>query len=188
MSNRIKWALAGILVLSVVIIAQASALTNIYMPVIYVGPTITPTPIATPKPTECLNQVFFVKEIKVCFTDIVYKPTTSPLDEWVTIKNLGNNSVELEGWRIVSDSSTNFKYDFPKFTLKTGQTVKVWTKVGTNSSSQLYMNRTQEFCEENNNNCFWKDNGDYGYLKDNSRQTINSFSYGTTGLFASGEH
>ena len=179
MSNRIKWALAGILVLSVVIIAQASALTNIYMPVIYVGPTITPTPIATPKPTECLNQVFFVKEIKVCFTDIVYKPTTSPLDEWVTIKNLGNNSVELEGWRIVSDSSTIFKYDFPKFTLKTGQTVKVWTKTGTNSSSVLYMNHGEQF---------WKDNQDCGYLKDDERSTINSFCYNTTGSIASGEH
>jgi hypothetical protein len=96
------------------------------------------------------------------------------LDEWVTVKNLGNNSVELEGWRIVSDSSS-FKYDFPKFTLKTGQTVKVWTKIVTNSSSVLYMNQTQEF---------WKDNKDYGYLKNDSRQTVNSFCYGITGCTA----
>jgi hypothetical protein len=178
MTSKIKWILAALMALSVVIIAQATAINNIYYPVIHVGPTITPTPTPTQKPTECIVQKFFVSKLKVCFTDIEYKPTTSELDEWVKIKNLGNSAVELEGWRIASDSSTNFKYEFPKFTLKTGQTVKVWTKIGTNSSSQLYMNRTVEF---------WKDNGDCGYLKDNSspRRKINSFCYSTTGFFGS---
>jgi hypothetical protein len=163
------------MVLGIVVIAQASAINSYYFPLVYLEPTITPIPTATPKPTECLNQVFFIQGIKVCFTDIDYKPTTSPLDEWVTVKNLGNNSVELEGWRIVSDSSTSFKYDLPKFTLKTGQTVKVWTKIGTNSSSVLYMNQTNEF---------WKDNQDCGYLKDADRATVNSFCYGITGFTA----
>lgn len=180
MSSKIKWVLAAVMALSVVIIAQATAINNYYLPVIYVGPTITPTPTPTQKPTECIVQVFPVSKLKVCFTDIVYKPTGSPLDEWVTIKNLGNSAVELEGWRIASDSSPDYKYDFPKFTLKTGQTVKVWTKRGTNSSSQLYMNRDVGF---------WKDNADCGYLKDNSspRRKINSFCYTTTKFFAPAE-
>ena len=80
----------------------------------------------------------------------------------------------MTGWRIVSDSSTNFKYDFPDgFEIKTGQTVKVYTKVGTNGANQLYMNRTEEF---------WEDNMNCGYLKNDSRQTINSFCYGISGL------
>ena len=175
MSRKIKWVFAIIMVLSVVIIAQATAINNYYLPTIYVGPTITPTPTPTQKPTECIVQNFPVSKLKVCFTDIVFKPTSSPLDEWVTIKNLGNNAVEMEGWRISSD--TGNKYEFPKFTLKTGQTVKVWTKKGSNSSSQLYMNRDLEF---------WKDNRDCGYLKDSSdpRRTINAFCYPTAGLFA----
>jgi hypothetical protein len=173
MSSKIKWVLAAVIVLSVVVIAQATALNNYYMPVIYVGPTITPTKTPTQKPTECIVQEFPVSKLKVCFTDIVYKPTSSPLDEWVTIKNLGNSAVDMEDWRISSDSGN--KYDFPKFTLNTGQTVKVWTKSGSNSSSTLYMNRTQEF---------WKDNKDCGYLKDDSRTTINAFCYSTTGTFA----
>jgi hypothetical protein len=175
MSNKYKWLIAAVMVLGVVLIAQASALNSYYMPMVYNEPTITPTPTATPKPTECLVQNFHGQNLKVCFTDIDYKPTGSELDEWVTVKNLGNSSVELENWRIASDSSTKFKYDFPKFTLKTGQTVKVWTKIGTNSSSQLYMNRTEQF---------WQDNSDCGYLKDDDRKTINSFCYGITGFFA----
>lgn len=173
MSRKFKWIVAAVMVLSVVIIAQATANNNYYLPTIYVGPTITPTPTPTQKPTECIVQSFPVSKLKICFTDIDFKPTTSPLDEWVKIKNIGNNSAEMEGWRISSD--TGNKYDFPAFTLKVGQTVTVWTKSGTNSSSVLYMNRELEF---------WKDNGDCGYLKDDSRRTINSFCYSAAGLFA----
>ena len=175
MSSKYKWLFAVLAVLGIVVIAQAGAIDSYYMPLVYKQPTHTPTPTATPKPTECLNQVFFIKGIKVCFTDIVYKPTTSPLDEWVTIKNLGNSSVELKDCRIVSDSSTSFNYDFPEFTLKTGQTIKVWTKTGKNSSSELFMNRSEQF---------WKDNKDCGYLKDESRDTVNSFCYSDTGFSA----
>ena len=174
MSNKYKWIIAITLVLGVVVIAQASLVTTIYMPTIYVGPTITPTPTATPKPTECLSQVFFIKGIKVCFTKIDYQPTTSPLDEWVDIKNLGGSLVDMTGWRISSDSGN--KYDFPDdFELKSGQTVRVYTKLGTDGASQLYMNRTKEF---------WKDTSDCGYLKDADRKTINSFCYSETGFSA----
>jgi hypothetical protein len=173
MSKKIKWGLALLVILGLVAVVQASALNDIYLPVVYVAPTSTPT--ATPKPSECLYEAFLIKDYKLCFTDIVYKPTTSELDEWVTIKNLGNKAVDLEGWRITSDSSTDFKYDFPEFTLNAGQTVKVWTKLGTNSSSNLYMNRTQQF---------WQDNQDCGYLKTDSRQTVNSFCYGISGFTA----
>ena len=185
MSRPIKWVLAAVMVLSVVIIAQATAQNVRYMPIIHFAPTPSPTSTPTPTPTqssECIVHDLPVSEFEVCFTDIVYKPTTSPLDEWVTIKNLGDSAVDMEGWRISSDSSKEFKYDFPEFTLNKGQTVKVWTKKGTNSSTQLYMNRTEEF---------WQNNADCGYLKDelkkDERRTINSFCYSSTGLFTPAE-
>ena len=186
MSSKIKWVLAAVMALSVVIIAQATAINNYYLPIIYVGPTITPTPTPTQKPTECIVQVFPVSKLKVCFTDIDYKPTTSPLDEWVTIKNLGNEAVEMEGWRIASDYSGDFKYIFPEYTLKTGQTVKVWTKSGNNSSSELFMSPPAGALKEQG---FWKDNADCGYLMDNSspRRKINSFCYSSTRFFAPAE-
>ena len=178
MSNKYKWIAAAVLVLGIVVIAQASAVEKRYFPLVYQEPTITPTPTATPKPTECLNQSFPNTKIKICFTDIVYKPTGSELDEWVDIKHTGgkNNPQDMTGWRISSD--TGNKYDFPDgFEIKVGQTVRVYTKPGTNGSSQLYMNRTEPF---------WKDNEDCGYLMDDSspRKKINSFCYSVTGLFS----
>ena len=175
MSNKFKWLIAAVIVLGVVVIAQASALNSYYMPLVYNEPTITPTPTATQKPSDCLVQYFHEQKLKICFTAIDYKPTTSPLDEWVDIKNIGGGVVDMTGLFINSDSSTG-KYYFPDgFEIKVGQTVKVYTKSGTNGASQLYMNQTQEF---------WKDNKDCGYLKYESRQTINSFCYGTSGFSA----
>ena len=179
MSSKTKWIIAAVLVLGIVVVAQASVLNDIYMPVIYVGPTITPIPTATPKPSDCLVQNFHGQKLKVCFTKIEPKPTTSPLDEWVDIKNIGGGTVDMTGWFINSDSPAG-KYFFPDgFEIKTGQTVKVYTKKGTNGASQLYMNRTEEY---------WKDNKDCGYLKNESRQTINSFCYGTSGFTAAPEN
>jgi hypothetical protein len=175
MSNKFKWMIAAVMVLGIVVIAQASILSDIYMPVIYVGPTITPIPTATPKPTECLVQYFHGQKLKICFTDINQKPTSSPLDEWVAIKNIGSpvNPVDMTGWFINSDSSTG-KYFFPDgFEIKVGQTVKIYTRSGNDGASQLYMDRTEEF---------WKDNKDCGYLKDEDRNTINAFCYGVSGF------
>lgn len=169
MSGKYKLIIAVVLVLGIVAVVQASVATDIYMPVVYVGPTITPIPTATPKPTECLNQSFPNNKIKICFTDIDYKPTGSELDEWIEIKHTGgsNNPQDMSGWRISSDSGN--KYDIPDgFKINVGQTVKIFTKSGTNGASQLYMNRTEPF---------WTDNGDCGYLKDENRDKINSFCY-----------
>jgi hypothetical protein len=173
MSNKYKWIIAVLLVLGIVVIAQASVSTTIYMPVFYMPSTVTPTPTATPKPGVCLDGTFHIKGIKVCFTAINQKPTSSPLDEWVDIKNTGN-TVDMTGWFIISDTAP--KYEFPDgFELKNGQTVRVFTKSGKNGASQLYMNRTEEF---------WQDNKDCGYLKNEDRKTINAFCYGTSGFTA----
>ena len=169
MSNKIKWFLAFLLVLGVVAVVQAGTQNDIYLPLISSSST------PTPKASECINQDFSISGLKLCFTGIDYQPTTSELDEWVTIKNLGSQAVDMEGFRIASDSSTDFKYEFPKFTLNAGQTVKVWTKWGTNSSTTLFMNRTTQF---------WQVNSDCGYLKDDERRTINSFCYGLSGFTA----
>ena len=163
MSRKLKWVVLILVVLSVVTIAQATALQSLYLPLVYnqkptATPTRTATPTVTPTPsTECLSG----KKSGVCITDIIYKPTTSPLDEVVSIKNLGSSSVELEGWRLISERG--YKFDMTgEFTLPTGATVKVWTKPGDNNSTNIFMNRTTEF---------WKDNEDCAYLKDNSEPT-----------------
>lgn len=179
MSNKYKWLIAAVLVLGIVVIAQASVSTTIYMPVFYMPSTLTPTPTATAKPGDCISASFPVSGYKVCFTDLNEKPTTSQLDEWVKIKNTSspNNPVDMTGWFIKSDSS--YRYDFPDgFKLNVGQTVTVYTRSGTNGTSQLYMGRTAEF---------WKDNRDCGYLRNEKEKLINAFCYGTSGFTAAPE-
>ena len=180
MSNKYKWLIAAVLVLGIAVIAQASMSTTIYMPVFYMPSTITPTPTATPNPGPCINSSFPGKPYKVCFSEINQKPTTSQLDEWVKIRNTGSpeNPVDMTGWFIITDQS--FKYEFPDgFKLNVGQTVTVYTKSGNDGSSQLWMDRTEEF---------WKDNKDCGYLKNEKRQTINAFCYGAFGFSAAPEN
>ncbi len=184
MSNKYKWIAAAVLVLGIVVIAQASAVEKRYFPLVYQQPTITPTPTATPKPTDCLVQYFHEQKLKICFSDIDPKPTSSPLDESIDIKNIGGGTVDMTGWRIVSDSSS-IKYHFPDgFEIKVGQTVEVFTKTGSDGASQLYMNQLPAFWIPPEYHGFWKNNGDCGYLKDADRKTINSFCYGTTGFTA----
>lgn len=171
MSRKFKWVIAILVVLSVVIVAQATSLQSTYLPLVYnqeptATPTHTPTPTVTPTPsTECLSG----KDEGVCITDIVYKPTTSQLDEVVSIKNLGSSSVELEGWRLSSDSGNKFDIT-GEFTLPTGATVKVWTKSRDNTTTNIFMNRTTEF---------WNNHGDKAYLRDNEGKVVDSICYGT---------
>jgi hypothetical protein len=163
MSRKFKWVIAILVVLSVVIVAQATSLQSTYLPLVYnqeptATPTHTPTPTVTPTPsTECLSG----KDEGVCITDIIYKPTTSQLDEVVSIKNLDSSSIELENWRLVNEKSE--KWIFPLLsTLNAKATVNVWTKPGVNNSTNIYMNSATEF---------WKDNADCAYLRDNSEPT-----------------
>ena len=170
MSRKLKWVVLILVVLSVVTIAQATALQSTYLPLVYnqeptATPTRTATPTVTPTPsTECLSG----KKSGVCITDIIYKPTTSPLDEVVSIKNLGSSSVELEGWRL-SGERRDYKFDITgEFTLPTGATVKVWTKPGDNNSTNIFMNRTTEF---------WKDNEDCAWLRDENKDLVDSICW-----------
>lgn len=172
MSSKIKWGLAAVMVFSVVVIAQATSLQSYYLPLVY-NKYLIATPTNTPKPGECLSG----KTKGVCIIDIVYKPIASPLDESVSIKNKGNSSVDMELWRLSSDSGNKFDL-LDEFTLAVGATVKIWTKHGDNNSTNIYMDREIQF---------WNDTNDCAWLKDASDpiKTIDGVCYGTNGLFYS---
>ena len=180
MSKILKWAIVLCLMLGTVLIANAAQLSNYYMPVVYVTnptatrtpiPTKTATPTKTPAPGECLTG----KTSGLCIINIDYQPKSGgALNESITIKNLGSSPVDLEFWRVVNDRSE--KFDIPEFSLNGNTTVKIWTKTGTNDSTNLYMDRTDEF---------WNNVSDCAYLRDDSqpRKTIDAICYGISGLF-----
>jgi hypothetical protein len=163
MSKRLKWGLATLIVLSVVFVAQATILQNYYIPLVY---RQLPTPTPTPK-TECLSG----KTSGVCITDLDYKGGID--EEVISIKNL-SSSIDMKDWRISSDTGSKFDITFD-FTLAKGATVKVWTKGGTNNSTNIYMNWPTEF---------WKDNKDCAYIKiPDEGETVDGICYGVNGLF-----
>jgi hypothetical protein len=163
MSKKLKWGLAALIVLSVAFVAQATVLQNYYLPLVY---RQKPTPTPTPK-TQCLSG----KNSGVCVTELKYKGGID--EEVISIKNL-SSSVDMKDWRITSDSGNKFDITFD-FTLAKGATVKVWTKGGTNNSTNIYMNWPTEF---------WNDSKDCAWIKIPAEsETVDGLCYGISGLF-----
>jgi hypothetical protein len=157
MSSRLKISIA--LLVAIFTISAFTAWANtIYLPLIVNDPTATlapsPTPTKTPTP-----------EPGVEIVKIVYEPP-DPQDEYIEIKNEGNDDVKMENWRIKAE--TGERYDFPKFTLGEGKTVKVRSGTGQDSSSTLYWNSQDEI---------WKDSGNCAYLKDADQELIDKYCY-----------
>jgi len=59
--------------------------------------------------------------------------------EWVSIK-CTSGSVNLSGWKLKDEYG--WTYSFPNVTIKEGQTIRIYTGCGTNTSTSLYWCRT----------------------------------------------
>lgn len=173
MSKWLKLTIALVIAISTVTVATALANT-IYMPMVFKNPTATPTmtftptvtltPTRTPTPTATPTQ-----SPGVYILDIVYKPSGDPLNEYVKIKNTSSKSVDMKDWIIKpAKAGTGVKYVFPSFTLGAGKIVNVWTKSGTDTSTDLYWDSTIPV---------WNDNHDCGYLKNDNGGTESSYCY-----------
>ena len=86
--------------------------------------------------------------------------------EYVQLKNYGTKDVKIGGNTIYNGVDSLYK--LPTFTLKAGKTVTVRTGKGTNTTSTLYMNRT---------NYFWPNRKSSGFLSDSSNRRLSNCSY-----------
>ncbi len=83
-------------------------------------PAHTPTPSPTPEPAKTVN---------VQITMIYYdgKVPRVESDEYVEIKNMGSESVDLSGW-VLKDISEGYpSFTFPSYILQPGKSVRVYT-------------------------------------------------------------
>jgi hypothetical protein len=192
-SLLLKILLACLLGTGAILIARASMQTTAYMPVIAnydisetptpsptqtptgtititATPTRTPTitgtlPTATqtrtPTPTRTLVPGVFI-------VDIEYAPETHPLDEYVEIRNQTGDFIPLDGWTLRDENQNVFT--FPRYTLVSWATVKVWTKAGIIDPQNLYWGRTEPV---------WNDYGDCAYLRDEKHTLMDSECYGS---------
>jgi len=124
-------------------------------------PTATPTRTITPTPTQTWLPGFYI-------THIEHSPDFDEMDEWVAIKNASGQSVDMTGWILKNDHREPDIFIFPNFTLLNNRDVQVWTKWGTDTSTDLYWKLDEPV---------WNQGSDCAYLRDADNVFITSVCY-----------
>lgn len=126
---------------------------------------VTPTPTPTVEPSATPTTVVLPN---VQITTINYNPPGDDLaGEFVQIQNYSSSAVDMTGWTL-RDLANNV-YTFPTFTLAPGASVRLWTKSGTNTTTDLYWGRTTPV---------WNNDGDAAFLRNASDLLVATFAYG----------
>ncbi|MFZ0547676.1 MAG: lamin tail domain-containing protein, partial [Candidatus Promineifilaceae bacterium] len=99
----------------------------------------------------------------VQLTSILYNPDNGAAGEYAELKNMGSTPVNLMNWTLSNDVANVFT--FPSYILQPNETVKVWTKAGTNESGNLYWN---------SGSGIWDNDGDNATLDNNSGQMVDT--------------
>jgi hypothetical protein len=129
----------------------ATNATNVYLPLLIRAET-TSTPTTPPA--------------NVKITHIEYDPPGTDLDgEYVTIQNQGGSAAVMTGWTLADNDSHVFT--FPSFTLQPNASVNVWSKAGSNTSTDLFWGSSQ---------AIWTNTGDCATLH-NGISTIHQVCY-----------
>ncbi len=201
-STLIKWLLALLLGIGLVSIARASFQSIVYLPLIpnqeiteTATPSLTPTPSQTPTPTGTITITATPTRTPtitgtlptatqtrtptptatlvpgVFIVDIEFAPETHPLDEYVTIRNQTKYFIPMEGWTLRDENQNIFT--FPRYTLVSWASVKVWTTDGIIDPDNLYWGRLEPV---------WNDHGDCAYLRDDEGKLFDSECYGALRL------
>ncbi len=158
MHERIKWLGIMITIAGMIMGAQVIVERIMNQPTIVIEPTSTPTlpPSATLPPTRTSPpENTATLEPGVYIVTIEYAPAGNGLTgEYLQIQNSRSRPVDLAGWTLRDDQKNI--YTFPAFTLAAGSSVRVYTRVGVNTTNNLFWNLDAEV---------WNDGGDCGYLR-----------------------
>lgn len=99
--------------------------------------------------------------------DIRHNPPGPDIQgENVAIQNFETGQVTLTAWTLRDEAQHLFT--FPASTLQAGATIRVWTKAGTNTSTDFFMGRSQ---------AIWNNTGDRAFLRNEKGLEISFFSF-----------
>ena len=163
--------LKALIVVSLLLIlftaAQGAYTNTLYMPIVFKQPTHTPTNTATPSPTFTPTPTN-TKVPGIYIIHIEYNPSNE-LEEYVTIKNTEGQTQDMTGWILKNDHDPADIFNFPNnYKLLSGKSVKVWTKSGTDTSTDLYWGSDEPV---------WNLGSDCGYLRNEDNVRISSYCY-----------
>lgn len=175
--------------------------TPMFMPIIWLGPSLTPTatftatptftttPTVSPTTTSTLTQTPTRTPTITRTPSVTYTPTTIPKQvyiydfnptgdlesEFIEIKNNTGKSIEMKGWKIIDDTQNT--YTFPSFTLYKGETARIWSKDGTDDGFNLYWDYDPE---TGKGRVVWGVGGDCARLRDADGNLIDRKCYGSS--------
>jgi hypothetical protein len=145
MSKQAKALIALLVVIGLSSIAYAQFSSEVFIPLVMSDAdprTATPTPTQSP-------------DVQINFIETGGEsPPDNFWEEYVRVKNRTPRRVELTDWKIWSKRNRK-TYTFPEFELKSNQTVRVWTRPGTDTDTDLFWGLENEV---------WKDDGDCAKL------------------------
>ena len=159
MSKQTKIIIALLVAIGISSIAYARFTSVIYLPLVLNEAEFT-LPTATPTPTP-------IPDVQINLIETGGDGPGYYWEEYVRVKNRSSRKVELTGWTIWSKRNDK-TYTFPEFELKSNQIVKVWTRQGTDSDTDLFWRLVNEV---------WKYDGDCAKLKDENENLVNWYYY-----------
>jgi hypothetical protein len=125
------------------------------------SPTLTPSPTSTPWPTATPVPA------DVQITHIEFNPAGDDVQgEYVQIENLGGDGQSMTDWTLRDEA--NHIFTFPGFSLGAGKTVRVWTKDGSDTQTDMYWG---------SGTAIWNNTGDTAYLRDSQGDLIDTYAY-----------
>jgi hypothetical protein len=86
--------------------------------------------------------------------------------EFVRIASSSNVAVDMAGWTLGDESGLRFT--FPPLALEPGGYVRVWTKIGANTNSDLYWGKRQ---------AIWNNAGDCASLRDSTGRLVDTYCW-----------
>ena len=128
-------------------------------------PTYTPTPWPTSTPLPTATSPPPPPDVRITY--IEYTPPGDDVQgEYVRIQNYSSTAANMTSWTL--RDIANHVFTFPSFTLSGGGTVRVWTKSGTNTATDLYWGSGA---------AIWNNTGDTAYLRDAGGTLVDTYTY-----------
>jgi hypothetical protein len=132
---------------SAIVVLANEVANTIYMPVTYKNYANVPT--ATPTP-------------RIAITG--FHPSSDPESDYLILKNNTGGTIDMTSWYMKGESEDG-RYNFPSgFKLNSGQTVNVYSGVGTDSTTKLFIGLPKSLWTIANNCAYLRDNN--GNLED----------------------
>jgi micrococcal nuclease len=106
-------------------------------------------------------------EIRTINYDAPGPDNENPNGEWIEIRNISGNTINLDGYTIEDSSSSNL-YRFRSISLAARQEIRLYSGCGSNTNRELY------WCDDSS---VWNNDGDTATLRDANGGLVDTYRY-----------